>query len=80
VVRATGRRSPLSRDQMSVSEAMTQVSERAIVALAYIVVKHGARYAPPLARLEAEHAKLHGDPVQHAQAILDRYSSTGNPP
>jgi hypothetical protein len=47
--------------------------ERAIVALAYIVVKHGPRYAPLLERCEREYRERFSDPVAHAQAILDSY-------
>lgn len=50
--------------------------ERAIVAMAAIVVRHGARYAPLLARLEREYVERFADPVTHAQAILDHYHKT----
>jgi hypothetical protein len=62
-------------------KAMSEITrdrlERAIVTLAYIVVQHGPRYAPLLERLEEEHRKRFGDPVDRARAILDRYRSTG---
>ncbi len=48
--------------------------ERVIVALAYIVVKHGPRYAPLLERCEREYRERFSDPVAHAQALLDRYT------
>ena len=51
--------------------------ERAIVTLAYLVVRHGPRYAPLLERLEEEHRKRFADPVDRARAILDRCRSAG---
>lgn len=62
------------------SDTTGQVSkermERANVACAYIVVKHGPRYAPLLAKLEHEFAMRFVYPVEHAQAILDRYQAS----
>jgi hypothetical protein len=46
--------------------------ERWIVTMAYIVTRHGPRYAPLLERLEREYRERFHDPVAHAQAILDR--------
>jgi hypothetical protein len=64
-------------DVKAMSEITRDRLERAIVALAYIVVQHGPRYAPLLDRLEEEHRKRFGDPVDRARAILDRYKSAG---
>jgi hypothetical protein len=46
--------------------------DRTIVTLAYIVVKHGAKYAPLLECAEAEYRARFSDPVGHARDILER--------
>ncbi len=63
---------------MNVDHAIDQQRmERAIVAMAAIVVRHGPRYAPLLERLEREYTARFSDPIEHAQAILDSYRSLG---
>jgi hypothetical protein len=59
------------------SELTRDRLERAIVTLAYVVVRHGPRYAPLLERLEEEYRQRFSDPVDRARAIVDRYRSAG---
>jgi hypothetical protein len=56
---------------------MASPSISAIVTLAAIVVRHGPRYSPLLARLEREYVERFADPVEHAQAVLHAYRSGG---
>ncbi|MFD2679058.1 hypothetical protein [Camelimonas lactis] len=52
--------------------------ERALVLAAYIVTRHGEKYAGYIDRLEAELAEARKvDPMARAQAILDRYTRAG---
>jgi hypothetical protein len=59
------------------SEITRERLERAIVTLAYVVVRHGPRYAPLLDCLEKEYRQRFSDPVDRARAIVDRYRSAG---
>lgn len=59
------------------SEVTKEDFEMAIVCAAYVVVRHGPRYAPLLDRLEREYKARFTDPVAKAQAILDRYRASG---
>lgn len=52
--------------------------ERALAVVAYVVVRHGAVYAPILERLEREvEAARRDDPINRAKAILKRYTEVG---
>lgn len=52
--------------------------ERALAVMAYIVLRHGAVYAPILERLEREvEAARRDDPISRAKHILDRYTKAG---
>ena len=52
--------------------------ERALVLAAYIVVRHGPKFAPLVDRLEKElEAARRDDPVERAKRILDAYTRDG---
>jgi hypothetical protein len=52
--------------------------ERALAVMAYVVLRHGAVYAPILARLEREvEAARRDDPLVRARRILDAYTDVG---
>jgi hypothetical protein len=50
--------------------------ERALVTMAYIVVRHGAVYAPILDRLEREieDRRRQAEPVERARRLLEAYT------
>jgi len=51
---------------------------RARAVMAYIVLRHGAAYAPLLDRLDAEYEEARrGDPAARARRILDGYKEVG---
>jgi hypothetical protein len=61
------------RDQNDTNTEIERI-ERAMVAVAYIVTRHGPQYAPILDRLERELAdRRDNDPVRRAERLLDRY-------
>jgi len=53
--------------------------ERALVTMAYIVVRHGPAYAPILDRLEreAEEMRRQEAPVDRARRLLEAYTLDG---
>jgi hypothetical protein len=52
--------------------------ERALAVVAYVVLRHGAVYAPILERLEREvEAARRDDPMMRAQRILHGYTAAG---
>lgn len=53
--------------------------ERALVAMAYIVVRHGPAYAPILDRLEreVEDRRRRDEPVSRARRLLAAYTVDG---
>lgn len=53
--------------------------DRALVTMAYIVVKHGPTYAPILDRLEreAEEMRRQEAPVDRARRLLEAYTLDG---
>jgi hypothetical protein len=59
-----------------VADVTREQLERWIMTMAYIVTRHGPRYAPLLERLEREYRERFHDPVAHAQALLDHYNRT----
>lgn len=70
----SSRSAPGSRDPLTI-----QRLEAAIVAMAYIVVRHGSRYAPLLEKLEDEAVRMRArvDPVERARQLLARYTNDG---
>lgn len=52
--------------------------QRALVTLAYVVLRHGEVYAPLLARVEDEIAAARrGTPEEHARRVLESYTVDG---
>lgn len=67
---------------MKPDEAITtERLERALVAMAYVVVRHGAVYAPLLDRLEREleERRRKTAPVERARKLLEAYTLTRGP-
>ena len=57
---------------------MIEELERALALAAYIVLRHGAVYAPYIDRLERElEAARRNDPAARAQRILETYTVDG---
>ena len=53
--------------------------ERALVLVAYIVLRHGPVYAPYIDRLERElEAARQNDPTERAKRILETYAAKGD--
>ncbi len=59
---------------------MIERLERALVLVAYIVIRHGAVYAPYIDRLERElKTARQDDPTQRAKRILETYATEESP-
>lgn len=60
--------------------SMIERLERALVLVAYIVVRHGPVYAPYIDRLERElEMTRQNDPTERAKRILETYAVDGSP-
>ena len=58
---------------------MIERLERALVLVAYIVVRHGPIYAPYIDRLERElEMARQNDPTERAKRILETYANEGS--
>lgn len=61
-------------------DTMIERLERALVLVAYIVLRHGPVYAPYIDRLEGElKAARQNDPTERAKRILETYAVEGSP-
>lgn len=60
-------------------DTMVERLERALVLVAYIVLRHGPVYAPYIDRLETElKAARQNNPTERAKRILETYAAEGS--
>lgn len=84
---ALSRKSVMGRPakrQPAAADAVTSLTierlERALVLVAYIVMRHGPVYAPYIDRLERELERARqNDPTERAKRILQTYAAEGSP-